>query len=267
MIATDHNHVALERHGGRELWVHRKGAMSAQQGETGVLPGSMGTLQSPCGRAWLRTSRAAAQLRDAGLTAGTLQGFLARGGQEQFSGDPNCRHLYMVDESRFGQHPPDASVYGEDRAARSCAALSATRASIRASMLAMRHFDHGFAVTSHSSQGLTADRVLVNMDTKVHPELINTRFAYVSVYRASEDVPVSGRSARAYFRRSAIGISTRPPILRSRQAASRYQVIQRALADGENLCSITPTQEKLLIGANFRFLVRIWLRTQRRFHK
>jgi tRNA-splicing ligase RtcB len=44
MIATDHNHVALERHGGRELWVHRKGAMSAQQGEPGVLPGSMGTL-------------------------------------------------------------------------------------------------------------------------------------------------------------------------------------------------------------------------------
>jgi RNA-splicing ligase RtcB len=26
MIAIDHNHVALERHGGRELWVHRKGA-------------------------------------------------------------------------------------------------------------------------------------------------------------------------------------------------------------------------------------------------
>jgi len=44
MIATDHNHVAPERHGGRELWVHRKGAMSAQQGEPGVLPGSMGTL-------------------------------------------------------------------------------------------------------------------------------------------------------------------------------------------------------------------------------
>jgi len=41
MISTDHNHVALEEHGGRELWVHRKGAMSAQQGEPGVLPGSM----------------------------------------------------------------------------------------------------------------------------------------------------------------------------------------------------------------------------------
>jgi tRNA-splicing ligase RtcB (3'-phosphate/5'-hydroxy nucleic acid ligase) len=43
MIASDHNHVALECHGGRELWVHRKGAMSAQQGQTGVLPGSMGS--------------------------------------------------------------------------------------------------------------------------------------------------------------------------------------------------------------------------------
>ena len=54
----------------------------------------------------------------------------------------------------------------------------------------MRHFDHGYAVTSHSSQGLTAERVLVNMDTEVHPELINSRFAYVSVSRASHDAQV-----------------------------------------------------------------------------
>jgi len=54
----------------------------------------------------------------------------------------------------------------------------------------MRHFDHGYAVTSHSSQGLTSDRVLVNMDTNVHPELISTRFAYVSVSRASQDAQI-----------------------------------------------------------------------------
>lgn len=54
----------------------------------------------------------------------------------------------------------------------------------------MRHFDHGYAVTSHSSQGLTSERVLVNMDTNVHPELINARFAYVSVSRASQDVQI-----------------------------------------------------------------------------
>jgi conjugative relaxase-like TrwC/TraI family protein len=48
-----------------------------------------------------------------------------------------------------------------------------------------RHFDHGYAVTSHSSQGLTAERVLVHGDTKVHPDLLNSRFAYVSISRAS----------------------------------------------------------------------------------
>jgi hypothetical protein len=37
-----------------------------------------------------------------------------------------------------------------------------------------RHFDHGYAVTSHSSQGLTAERVLVNADTGVHPDLLNS---------------------------------------------------------------------------------------------
>jgi conjugative relaxase-like TrwC/TraI family protein len=54
----------------------------------------------------------------------------------------------------------------------------------------MRHIDHGYAVTSHSSQGLTSERVLVNMDTGVHPELINGRFAYVSVSRASHDAQI-----------------------------------------------------------------------------
>lgn len=44
LITTDHNHVALEHHEGRDLWVHRKGAMRARLGESGVLPGSMGSL-------------------------------------------------------------------------------------------------------------------------------------------------------------------------------------------------------------------------------
>jgi ATP-dependent exoDNAse (exonuclease V) alpha subunit len=59
----------------------------------------------------------------------------------------------------------------------------------------MRHFDHGYAVTSHSSQGLTAERVLVNMDTEVHPELISSRFAYVSVSRASHDAQIYTNNA------------------------------------------------------------------------
>jgi ATP-dependent exoDNAse (exonuclease V) alpha subunit len=54
----------------------------------------------------------------------------------------------------------------------------------------MRHFDHGYAVTSHSSQGLTAERVMVNIDSNIHPNLINNRFAYVAVSRASHDAQI-----------------------------------------------------------------------------
>jgi len=71
----------------------------------------------------------------------------------------------------------------------------------------MRHFDHGYAVTSHSSQGLTTDRVLVNMDTTAHPELINTRFAYVSVSRASDDARVYTNDATTLAERLSTDIS------------------------------------------------------------
>lgn len=59
----------------------------------------------------------------------------------------------------------------------------------------MPHIDHGYAVTSHSSQGLTADRVLVNVDTQMHPELITDRFAYVSISRAAQDAHIYTNSA------------------------------------------------------------------------
>ncbi len=38
-----HNFVRREIHEGQALWVHRKGAISAQKGEPGIIPGSMGT--------------------------------------------------------------------------------------------------------------------------------------------------------------------------------------------------------------------------------
>jgi hypothetical protein len=56
--------------------------------------------------------------------------------------------------------------------------------------LAHRHFDHGYAVTSHSAQGLTAERVLINAGTGVHPDLLNSRFGYVAVSRASHEATI-----------------------------------------------------------------------------
>ena len=49
--------------------------------------------------------------------------------------------------------------------------------------------DHGYAVTSHSSQGQTADRVLIHVDTELGAkDLLNNRMAYVAVSRGAYDV-------------------------------------------------------------------------------
>jgi ATP-dependent exoDNAse (exonuclease V) alpha subunit len=53
-----------------------------------------------------------------------------------------------------------------------------------------RHFDHGYAVTSHIAQGLTAERVLIHADTGVHPDLLSSRFGYVAVSRASHEATI-----------------------------------------------------------------------------
>jgi ATP-dependent exoDNAse (exonuclease V) alpha subunit len=53
------------------------------------------------------------------------------------------------------------------------------------------HLDYGYAVTSHSSQGATADRVLIHIDSDAaHSQLINSRLAYVSVSRARYDAQI-----------------------------------------------------------------------------
>ena len=66
---------------------------------------------------------------------------------------------------------------------------------------AHRHFDHGYAVTSHSAQGLTAERVLVNVDTGVHPDLLNSRFGYVVVSRASHEATLFTDDAKRLHQR------------------------------------------------------------------
>src|SRR6266568_970416 len=53
------------------------------------------------------------------------------------------------------------------------------------------HIDYGYAVTSHSSQGQTADRVLIHVDTEHgHEKLINSRLAYVSISRGMYDAQI-----------------------------------------------------------------------------
>jgi len=58
------------------------------------------------------------------------------------------------------------------------------------------HLDHGYAMTSYSSQGQTADRVLIHVDTELAAkELLNSRMAYVSVSRGRYDAQIYTNNA------------------------------------------------------------------------
>jgi conjugative relaxase-like TrwC/TraI family protein len=90
-----------------------------------------------------------------------------------------------------------------------------------------RHLDYGYAVTSHSSQGQTAGRVLVHIETeRASEKLVNQRLAYVAVSRGQYDariytddkVKLSGALDRDVSHRSALERTTVQP---SRQSADR----------------------------------------------
>ena len=92
-----------------------------------------------------------------------------------------------------------------------------------------RQFDHGYAVTSHSSQGLTAGRVLANIDTDSSRSLINSRLAYVAISRASEDARIYTNNAETLGQRLATDISKtaavdlRPSTEQTREAVEAFR--------------------------------------------
>jgi conjugative relaxase-like TrwC/TraI family protein len=59
------------------------------------------------------------------------------------------------------------------------------------------HLDHGYAVTSHASQGATVDRVLINIDTTRSRKLVNRQQFYVSLSRAGHDALIFTNSREA----------------------------------------------------------------------
>jgi ATP-dependent exoDNAse (exonuclease V) alpha subunit len=60
------------------------------------------------------------------------------------------------------------------------------------------HLDYGYAVTSHSSQGQTADRVFIHVDSEqAHGAFLNSRMAYVSVSRAQFDAQIYTNDAES----------------------------------------------------------------------
>jgi conjugative relaxase-like TrwC/TraI family protein len=61
---------------------------------------------------------------------------------------------------------------------------------LSAALARLRHIDHGYASTSHSAQGATVDRVIVDIDTLLSPELVNRKQFYVSISRARNSLAI-----------------------------------------------------------------------------
>ena len=75
------------------------------------------------------------------------------------------------------------------------------------------HLDHGYAMTSHSSQGQTADRVLIHVDTELGAkDLLNSRMAYVSVSRGSYDAQIYTNNAQTLGQELSRDVSHSPAI-------------------------------------------------------
>jgi ATP-dependent exoDNAse (exonuclease V) alpha subunit len=105
------------------------------------------------------------------------------------------------------------------------------------------HLDHGYAVTSHSSQGQTADRVLVHIDTdRAGEQLVNRRLAYVAVSRGRHDAQIytndnahlAGMLSRDVAHRSAMEPSLNPALSVEQidRSVSRNHQARQTIAQG-----------------------------------
>jgi ATP-dependent exoDNAse (exonuclease V) alpha subunit len=75
------------------------------------------------------------------------------------------------------------------------------------------HLDYGYAVTSHSSQGQTADRVLIHVDTELGAkDLLNSRMAYVAVSRGALDAQIFTNNAAVLGHELSRDVSHAPAI-------------------------------------------------------
>ena len=108
-----------------------------------------------------------------------------------------------------------------------------------------RQFDHGYAVTSHSSQGLTAGRVLAHFDTDGAHSLINTRLAYVAISRASDDARVYTNNAETLGQRLATDVSKTAAVdFRPSNSTTEVQKAVAAFRANDPVTATTKLQEQ-----------------------
>jgi conjugative relaxase-like TrwC/TraI family protein len=98
---------------------------------------------------------------------------------------------------------------------------------------ALRHIEYGYTTTSHSSQGMTVDRVLVQIDTDRSAQLVNRQQFYVSISRARLDVQVFTNSVErlpAVVARELVKTTAREAVQGQQREHERTQKQQRPRA-------------------------------------
>jgi len=109
---------------------------------------------------------------------------------------PEHRVFAVGDRIQF--RAPDRALKVANGELATVVAIDAAKAVLRtdagrevsAALQRLRHIDYGYASTSHSSQGGTVDRVVVNIDTLRSVELVNRKQFYVSISRARDAVTI-----------------------------------------------------------------------------
>jgi len=101
------------------------------------------------------------------------------------------------------------------------------------------HLDYGYAVTSHSSQGQTADRVLIHVDTELGAkDLLNSRMAYVAISRGAHDAQIFTNDAAKLGHSLSRDVSHAPAIQQApishavEQAATQRPAHQQEIGQG-----------------------------------
>jgi ATP-dependent exoDNAse (exonuclease V) alpha subunit len=108
------------------------------------------------------------------------------------------------------------------------------------------HLDYGYAVTSHSSQGQTADRVLVHVYTEQAAEkLVNRRLAYVALSRGrcdahlytNDKTHLAEQLSRDVSRRSAMEQTRTPEFVTQKiePSSTLRQGAEQTMAQGLNI--------------------------------
>jgi hypothetical protein len=92
------------------------------------------------------------------------------------------------------------------------------------------HLDYGYAVTSHSGQGQTADRVLVHIDLdRAGEALVNQRLAYVALSRGRDDAQISTNDKTRLADALSRDVSHRTAIEQAHAPAAPAHTLERSV--------------------------------------